>query len=410
MKFLKKTVMVFLCVMLLTSTVGCQIPFVGEWKKPAVKNAEAIPKIAFGEQSLTEKSPVIFTEEELLGEELVAYDYRGSYHFDRLSDERQLVYTALEYALENGYPYVYVDEKIISRSEALGDVLERLALDSPLLEQNLSYQTGEFTTYYDVKGSSAELTGCYIKVDNFDSRHWKKKMEAVEAAKELIAALPKGMSEKDTAEYLHRLMLDNIDYYDYSDKQGKIGNYLYDALITGETHCDGSANAYSLLLNLAGIQCLEKQYTGENTVGHTWNMANLDGKWYNIDATAVEERDSEDYDYRVRKLFAFSDKAQQYTPDFSASYPEATDDLGMKINAEITRFDANDFVRRVKTAYRENNEEYACFIVYNFNESVAERGMKMLANELDSAVYWILYEGKDEANKNKAILVVFSEK
>ena len=82
----------------------------------------------------------------------------------------------------------------------------------------------------------------------------------------------------------------------------------------------------------------------------------------------------------------------------------------MKINAEITRFDANDFVRRVKTAYRENNEEYACFIVYNFNESVAERGMKMLANELDSAVYWILYEGKDEANKNKAILVVFSEK
>ena len=134
----------------------------GEWKSKAVREAEAIPKIGFSEEALADEKPVIFTEEELMDEDITADDFRGSNHFSRLSDEKKLVYHALEYALENGYLYVYFDEKLISSSGALSDVLERLALDSPLLEQNLSYQTGEFTTYYDVKNSSAELSGYYI--------------------------------------------------------------------------------------------------------------------------------------------------------------------------------------------------------------------------------------------------------
>lgn len=411
MKTLKKAVVLFLCAALISTCVGCGLPFLNKWKSSAVREAEAIPKIAFGEEALTENEELlIMSEEKLYEEELLADNYRGSYHFDKLNDNRQIVYTALEYALENGYPYVYVDEKIVSRSDILGDVLEKFALDSPLLEQNLSYQTGEFTTYYDVEGSSAELNGYYIKVDNFDSNHWDKKMIAVKEAKELVDSLPNGMSEVEIAKYLHRLMLDNIDYYDYSDKNGEVGDYLYDALITGKTHCDGSANAYSLLLNLAGIDCMEKQYTGENTVGHTWNLALLDGEWYNVDATAVEDKDSLDYDFRVRKLFAFSDKAQQYTPDGASSYPEAKQDLGMRINGELDKLETDEFIRAVKKAYRENKEEYACLIVYNFDEQAADKTMSKLANELDNAVYWILYEGKDEANKNKAILVVFSEK
>ncbi len=410
MKYTKQAVILLFCFALLLSSVGCSIPFFKNWKSKAVREAEAIPKIGFSEESLTEDSEtVILTEQELYDVELIADDYREDNHLKLLSKEKTVVYHALEYALEMGYPYIYMDEKLVSGSDILGDVLERLALDSPLLEQNLSYQTGEFTTYYDVGDSTAELSGFYIKVENFERHYWDKKMIAVKAAKKLVDSLPSGLSEVETARYLHRLMLDNIEYYDYSNKNEDLGNYLFDAFITGKTHCDGSANAYSLLLNLAGIKCMEKQYTGENTVGHTWNMAYLDGEWYNIDATAVEDRDSIDYEYRVRKLFAFSDKTQQYTPDYSAAYPEAKNNIGMNINGELKTIEASDFIKRVKAAYRANRENYACFIVYDFNERTAEAAMKKLANQLDTSVYWILYEGKDEANKNKSILVVFSE-
>ncbi len=411
MKTIKKITICLLCMMLILTNVGCRIPFLSSWKSNAVKEAEAISKVAFGTRELTEDEELfIFSEEDLLEEELEADDYRGNYQFNTLDYQEQVVYHALEYALENGYTYIYVDEKLISRTEKLGEVLERLALDSPLLEQNLFFQTGEFTTYYDVEGSSAELSGCYIKVDNFEKKFWSKKMSAVKEAEELVASLPQNMSEVEIAEHLHRLLLDNIDYYDYSDRADEpVKSYLYDAFFQGKTHCDGSANAYSLLLNIAGIKCMEKQYTGDNTMGHTWNFAFLDGDWYNIDATAVEDRDSIDYDYRVRKLFAFSDEAQQYTPDYASSYPKAENDLGMKINDRISSMVASDFIAKVKKAYRDNGEDYACFIVYNFNENVADTTMRKLANALDSSVYWILYEGKDKANENKAILVIFSE-
>lgn len=409
---IKRLLALLLCLSMLCLTVGCEIyiPIVSDLLKMKAEEEETIPKIAFGRREITdEEEELILSEEALFGKELLGDDYRASLHYDRLTSKKQTVYRALEFALENDYPYIYVDEKIASNSDILSEVLEKFALDSPLLEQNLSYQLGEFTTYYDVGASTAELSGYYIEVDNFYEGFWKKKLVAIEAAERLIASMPKNLSETEKAKYLHRKLLDNIEYYDYTDKSEAVHNYLYDAFITGRTHCDGSANAYGLLLNLAGIKCVEKQHTGENTVGHTWNFVFLDGEWYNIDATAVEERDSVDYEYRVRKLFGFSDELQQYIPDYQAAYPEANSNIGLKLNDRLSFIETKDFISKVKKAYRENKEKYACFLLYYFDEDIANKAMQKLANELDSSVYWILYEGKDEVTKGRAVLVVFSE-
>lgn len=409
---IKRLLALLLCLSMLCLTVGCEIyiPIVSDLLRMEAEKEETIPKIAFGRKEITdEEEELILSEEELLGKELSGDDYRASLHYDRLTSEKQLIYRALEFALENGYTYIYVDEKIASNSDMLSEILKKFALDSPLLEQNLSYQMGEFTTYYDVGASTAELSGYYLKVDNFEEKYWEKKLVAIEAAERLISSMPKNLSDIEKAEYLHRKLLDNTQYYDYTDKSDEVNNYLYDAFITGRTHCDGSANAYGLLLNLAGIKCVEKQHTGENTVGHTWNFVFLEGEWYNIDATAVEDRDSIDYEYRVRKLFGFSDELQQYIPDYQAAYPEAKSNIGLTLNDRLPNIETKDFISKVKKAYKDNKEKYACFLLYYYDENAANKAMKKLANELDSSVYWILYEGKDEVTKGRAVLVVFSE-
>lgn len=59
------------------------------------------------------------------------------------------------------------------------------------------------------------------------------------------------------------------------------GNYGYAV-------CDGISKAYSLLCNMAGVECM--RVVGEagengNWGGHAWNKVKVDGNWYIVDAT-----------------------------------------------------------------------------------------------------------------------------
>ncbi len=373
-------------------------------QRALVKYEEAIPKIAFGSEPISEgsKETVMRTEEiENYGFEF--RNYKTDFHRSRLTDNQRLIYNALEYALEKGFCYVYVDRLLASSDGELAEILDYLALDSPFLEQNLDYQTGTFTTFYDIMLGTAELSGYYISVENFSENTLGLKKEALKKAEEIIKEMPSDMNEREKAEYLYRYTVSNVSYFDYDGEYAAgedVG--LYDGLIGGETHCDGSSNMLSLLYNMAELEAFEKMHTGEGIVGHTWNMVKLDGVWYNSDATALQDGEKANTEYYIKRNFAFEDKLQRYESDYKELYPRATENLSIKINAEIFEIEKSDFAEIVKKAFKENGERYAYLIVEDYSVKDASNAAQRLADSLGRRVTWYEYDLLD----NRTLLLL----
>ena len=123
-----------------------------------------------------------------------------------------------------------------------------------------------------------------------------------EKAKQIVNTYTsRSNSDYQNAKMLHDYLAKNC-YYDW----GKIHNdttTANDALFgNGGTVCAGYADAYNLLLNIAGIEAYYVHgtgYTGSGSGPHAWNMAEIDGKWVYFDVTWDDPdcRDFIMYDY-----------------------------------------------------------------------------------------------------------------
>lgn len=60
----------------------------------------------------------------------------------------------------------------------------------------------------------------------------------------------------------------------------------YGVFIKGVAVCEGYAEAFKLLMDIAGIECnIVIGTVGEEETLHAWNMVKLDGDWYHVDVT-----------------------------------------------------------------------------------------------------------------------------
>ena len=80
-------------------------------------------------------------------------------------------------------------------------------------------------------------------------------------------------SDEEKVRKIHDLMLKNLE--------PTSGTTIYDALVIGESQCEGYAELFQMLANGAGINsvviCDIDEYC------HAWNMVNLNGSWYVVD-------------------------------------------------------------------------------------------------------------------------------
>ena len=103
------------------------------------------------------------------------------------------------------------------------------------------------------------------------------------------------MTQDEIARVLHDWLVNNA-YYDYTlsdpDRFEASG-----VLINGTGVCDSYSKAYVLLLSKAGIEAM--RVTGDalrpdgGTEPHSWNLVQLDGKWYQVDVTWDDPIDEE---------------------------------------------------------------------------------------------------------------------
>lgn len=395
---------------------GCSEIVDTVWGNGFIKKIESTPHLAFSKGVLFDGTESILTTKQFNKKHIKYTSYRGSLHYDSLPRQEQIVYRAIEYGMENGYTNILIDNLIINDIDRLPHIVYALSLDSPLLEQNLRFEYGDFTSEFSTKmlgffSRSAVFDGFYITIKNFENSLWEKKLLAINKATEIVDALPENIDNAQKAERLFYYLANNVVYdkNKYPDSY-EVYPYLYDALIGGTSHCDGYANALSLLYNLAGINCVEKSYgSSVNTqeadgsteavtsLGHTWNFAQIGDDWYNIDAsekTLVPSVSGTELHGGV--LYCFEDDLQQKAPDYNEIYPSVNEGLYLKVDRHLANTNASDFVVQIKSALAEHSNKWALVVVDSLNTTRLEREIQLVVNELHNNLTYFAFSCKDD--------------
>lgn len=87
------------------------------------------------------------------------------------------------------------------------------------------------------------------------------------------------LSDFDKELYAYKYIIENTKYNKYDKHSGSV----YGCLVNGAARCEGYSKSFMLLMWSLGIECLT--ITGEANERHSWNIVNIDGKYYMCDPT-----------------------------------------------------------------------------------------------------------------------------
>jgi hypothetical protein len=112
-----------------------------------------------------------------------------------------------------------------------------------------------------------------------DMEKWR--ISSQNSAQEIINLVIKpGMTDLQKEKALHDYVVKNADY----KENGATSHIDYGVLVEKEGVCESYAKAMYRLLSMVGIPC--KLVNGKaDGVEHQWNMVQIEGKWYHLDAT-----------------------------------------------------------------------------------------------------------------------------
>lgn len=284
--------------------------------------------------------------------------YSSDVYFQTLADADRQIYRMFQYAMDHALPCVLIDDRLLEQMEcSVEEVLQFFSLDSAVVDQNLVYSSTTYTitTTYDhlfSPGRVEEHSVRQIYIRNFNAENQQKMKQAIQKAQQILDQMPQSLPDREKAAYFYRYLGQNVEYF-IPDRSDETRDYLYDALCVGKTNCDGYANAFSLLCSLSGIPCVEKLYIpqGDET-GHTWNAIELDGKWYNVDATASDEVLEEPV---ILSRFGFSDALQEYICAYTDRLPSCSE---MLIPPDCTVTDIDSADMQIRQAFSNTDKEY----------------------------------------------------
>lgn len=126
---------------------------------------------------------------------------------------------------------------------------------------------------------------------------------------------------------LHDYLVSHTSYnYERAHNQPAPSNRIYGAygaLVDGDAVCHGYTLAYKALLNKAGIESLFVGSDRVDGIGHAWNLVELDGEYYHIDATWNDKAEGNSrYTYFLLSDETFKEIHKPYN-SWSAPLPEA---------------------------------------------------------------------------------------
>ena len=167
---------------------------------------------------------------------------------------------------------------------------------------------------YEQDGQIAKTLAVYytnstISVGTVADHDWRYISDAAqtEAQRVVDELITSSMSDYEVVKTLHDYLVTHCDY----DYRVDIGNMPFvshqaeGALLKGTAVCSGYAKAYEAMLDAAGIPNVT--ITGFAGGYHAWNLVEVDGAWYHVDAT-WDDPTTQGGDYIRYTYFLKSDK------------------------------------------------------------------------------------------------------
>lgn len=110
--------------------------------------------------------------------------------------------------------------------------------------------------------------------------------------------ITEGMNDQTKIKLFHDHIVNNTVY----DESGKENKYsAYNLLTEGKSICGGYSDIMSIYLNILGIQ--NYKISSDN---HIWNLINVDGAWYHLDATWDDPIANDGNQYLIHNFFLIS--------------------------------------------------------------------------------------------------------
>lgn len=199
------------------------------------------------------------------------------YYFQQLSEDEKRVYRELLAGI------LEFQEEILVSSEK-DEILER-AYQAILLDH---------AELFWVHGRGVVYKTLYRSYGKFQPKYGFTREEAEalerdleEKAAGIVAGIDASASAYEKARYIYGYVIQNTDYREGTQDQNIAG-----ALGEGGAVCAGYARAVQYLLEKLGVECIYASGDMKDSdQGHAWNIVNLDGNYYYLDATNGDQQD-----------------------------------------------------------------------------------------------------------------------
>lgn len=168
-------------------------------------------------------------------------------------------------------------------STQINRVMEAVFHDNPVL----FWVDTAYTCKYDSDGKCVEIG---LQFNSTSKKLEQSQTTFYEKAEAILSVARTLQSDYEKEKYVHDKLLAKVTY----DADADLNQSAYSALVTGKTVCAGYARAFQYLMQQLEIPCFYcGGYSGEN---HAWNIVNLYGDYYNVDAT-WDDTSPYTYDY-----------------------------------------------------------------------------------------------------------------
>lgn len=197
---------------------------------------------------------------------------------DGKNDKAVSLYNALLYAEDNGFNFISLPAAAFDRDTVRLAVYAAFC-DLPTVDLNVQIGDSSSTLTLEDGTVSQRIT---VYITSGDETQMTYKKTAIEAAEAIVAELPADCTgDMDKAAYFYNWLVKNVKYT--ADTEYDAGAYyLMDALVGRVTNSYGFSSAYTLLLNLSGVNCVS--VFDDPSGGYAWNIFRADGRYYQADA------------------------------------------------------------------------------------------------------------------------------
>lgn len=292
----------------------------------------------------------------------------GKYAYEMLDQDEKLIYNQIVDGVKNW-------KKNITVSTNDSDKLERAYQAVSSEHAEIFWVEGYGFTIYEVGGLQADYV--FEPKYAYTEKEVQQKQEKIDAyVAECLEGLASEASDYEKVKYIYEYIIKNTEY---NLTAGESQN-ICSVFIQRSSVCMGYARAMQYLLQSIGISCTVVSGTADGEA-HAWNLVQMDGDYYYVDATwgepnvtesSIQNKETVNYAYlgvRTAELF------QSHQPDGSITLPEC-----------IATAD-NYYVREGKFLTEYNEKLINSILIREYNN-----GNSITIKCADSDIYGQLYE------------------